>query len=109
MATFSIKEGDTSPAILYTLSPGDISLVGASVVFNMADRRGNLKVNRGAATITDDGDSSDTPTVRYAWQSADTDASGVYFAEFEVTYSDGTIETFPNGGFITINIAEDLG
>lgn len=109
MATFTIKEGDTSPAILYTLSPSDISLVGATVVFNMADRRGNLKINRGAATIIDDGSATDTPTVRYAWQSGDTDASGVYLAEFEVTYSDNTVESFPNGDFIIIDVLEDLG
>ena len=50
-----------------------------------------------------------TPTVKYEWQPGDTDTEGFYDAEFEVTYSDGTVETFPNRGFITVIISPDLG
>lgn len=108
MATFYIKEGDTSPAIEYALSPTDIVLTGASVVFNMKDRRGQVKVNRQAATITDDGAASDTPTIQYDWSAADTDTAGTYYAEFEVTYADASVETFPNVGFITVEVEADI-
>lgn len=110
MATFTLKEGDTSPALSYALSPATVLLTGASVVFNMRDARGNVKVSRGSATITDNGDgtSSGTPTVQYDWASADTDTSGIYYGEFEITYSDSTIETFPNGSEITIEIRKDI-
>ena len=108
MATFYIKEGDTSPAIEFALTPTDILLTGASVVFSMWDRRGTIKVNRQAATITDDGSATDTPTVQYDWASADTDTAGTYYAEFEITYADTTVETFPNNGFITIQITKDI-
>ena len=108
MSTFYIKEGDTSPAIEYALSPTDITLNGASVVFNMKDRRGQVKVNRQAATITDDGLLSDTPTIQYDWVAADTDTAGTYYAEFEVTYADTTVESFPNSGFITVEIEADI-
>ena len=108
MSTFYIKEGDTSPAIEYALSPTDITLNGATVVFNMRDRRGTVKVNRAAATITDDGLLTDTPTIQYDWVSADTDTAGTYYAEFEVTYADTTVESFPNSGFITVKIDADI-
>lgn len=108
MSTFYIKEGDTSPAIEYALSPVTIALNGASVVFNMRDRRGTVKVNRAAATITDDGVSTDTPTVQYDWVSADTDTAGTYYAEFEVTYADTSVESFPNQGFITVEVEADI-
>ena len=108
MATFYIKEGDTSPAIEYALSPTDITLNGGSVVFNMKDRRGQVKVNRQAAIITDDGLLTDTPTIQYNWTASDTDTAGTYYAEFEVTYADATVETFPNSGFITIKVEADI-
>lgn len=103
--TFHLKEGDTSPAISYALEPTSVDLTGASVVFIMASRRGVVKVNRQAASITT---AVGTPTVQYDWQAADTDQNGSYRGEFEVTYADSTVETFPNSGFINITIAKDL-
>ena len=41
-----------------------------------------------------------------AWE---TDTAGVYRAEFEVMYNDGRLETFPNDGYISIQILSDLG
>lgn len=101
---FQLKEGDTSPALSFALIPTSVILTGATVVFSMVDRRGNVKVSRQAATITT---ATGTPTVEYAWDAADTDTAGVYRGGFEVTYADNTIETFPNGEFITITILKD--
>lgn len=47
--------------------------------------------------------------VRYAWQAVDTDQEGIFQSECEVTYSDGGIETFPEDGYLSINIVADLG
>lgn len=105
MATFHLKEGDTSPSLLYALTPTDVVLTGATVVFSMMNRRGTVKVSRAAAVITT---ATGTPTIRYDWDAADTDTQGVYRGEFEVTYADGSIETFPNQGFITIQIERDV-
>ncbi len=106
MSVFQLKEGDTSPSLSYALSPTSIDLTGASVVFNMMDRRGTVKVNRAAATITT---ATGTPTVQYDWQAADTDTAGVYRGEFEVTYADTTVETFPNGlAYIPVIIGKDI-
>jgi hypothetical protein len=38
----------------------------------------------------------------------ETDVSGVYQAEFQVTYGDGRKETFPSDGYISIQILSDL-
>lgn len=103
---FKIKEGDTSPSIQYALTPTSVVLTGASVVFSMRDRAtGTIKVNRQAATIVT---ATVTPTVQYDWVTADTDTAGTYEAEFEVTYADTTVETFPNDGFITVTITGDV-
>ena len=42
------------------------------------------------------------------WAAGETDATGVYRAEFEVLYDDGKVETFPNDGYISVQILENL-
>jgi hypothetical protein len=46
--------------------------------------------------------------VQYDWQSGDTDTAGSYYAEFEVTYNDGAVETFPNNQNLAISIRKEL-
>ena len=46
--------------------------------------------------------------VEHAWQPGDTDTPGRFEAEFCVTYMDGTVETFPNLGFIEVFVTEDV-
>jgi hypothetical protein len=102
---FFIKRGDTSPSLIYALLPVSVDLTGATVRFNMRARSGTVVVNRQAAVIVT---ASGTPTVRYDWQSADVASAGFYEAEFEVTYTGGAIETFPNDSFIGVSIGGDI-
>lgn len=103
--TFNIKRGDTSPALVYALTPTP-NLTGATVVFTMKARGGAVKVNRAAATAV--GPETDG-VVSYAWDPADTDTAGTFDAEFEVTFADLSIETYPNASNITVKITADLG
>lgn len=105
--TFTIKRGDTSPALVYALTPAaEVNLTGASVVFNMRRRAGGvIAVNRAPAVVVI---ATETPTVRYDWAEGDTNLTGLHMAEFEVTYADGAVETFPNDGHIAVNIAPDI-
>ena len=104
MADFFLKRNDTSPALQYTLSPLT-KLSGASVVFNMTDSDGIVKVSRGAVTVSD----AVNGVVDYLWLPADTDTAGLYLGEFEVTFADGTVETFPNATDLGVLITRDLG
>lgn len=107
MGTFFIKQNDTSPAILATLLDGDeqpINLTLANVRFHLRRAGTKTPLVDAEATIV-------TPLegiVRYDWQPSDTAASGVLEAEFEVTYNDLTVETFPNTGYITVEIISDI-
>lgn len=103
--TFTIKRGDSSPSLGYKLSPST-NLTGASVVFNMKpiDEGGPTKIERSSAVI----DNASEGIVRYDFSSSETSNSGTAYAEFEVTYSDGTVETFPNSGYIAIVIPKDF-
>jgi hypothetical protein len=106
MADFTLKSGDTSPAIAATLTDSSgqsVNVAGASVRFQMATADYSTIVDA-AATIRDAG----AGRVAYEWQPGDTDRPGDYLAEWRVEYADGSIETFPAGGFHEIQILPDL-
>jgi len=105
--SFYIKQNDTSPAMLATLQDANanaINLTGTTVRFHMR-RIGSSQILVDAAAIVV------TPLqglVRYDWTATDTESTGSFQAEFEVTYADETIETFPNDGYIRVEIADDI-
>ena len=104
---FSMSVDDTSPAIQVTCQDSSgtaVSVAGASEVrFKMQTQdKVTDKVNNTANTSIVDGAAG---IVKYDWQTGDTDTAGVYLAKFIITYSDGTIETFPNAGrYIKVTI-----
>ena len=105
--TFYIKRNDTSPSMLATLQDanGDaVDITAASVRFHMWPISSKVvKVDADAVIVT-----ADQGLVRYDWQAADTATIGSYQAEFEVTYADTTVETFPNDGYIRVEIISDI-
>jgi hypothetical protein len=42
------------------------------------------------------------------WQAADTTTPGLYNAEWEVTFTDGTVATFPNERYLLVEMKADL-
>lgn len=100
---FQIKRGDTSPSLRFSLIPDDITLAGASVQFQMRQIRGATVIDVPAQIIT-----TLPPVVQHNWTAGQTDDAGSYQAEFRVTYADGAVETFPNCGFIVVNVCEDV-
>jgi uncharacterized protein YfaS (alpha-2-macroglobulin family) len=103
---FTIRQNDTSPSLQATLKDFEgtpIPISGATVQFHMKSIDGTLKVDQ-QMTITD----ADNGVVQYDWQSGDTDTQGSYYVEFEVTYSDGSIETFPNKGNLSVVVTKEL-
>lgn len=103
MATFIIKRGDTSPALRFALLPESVVLTDATVRFQMQRAGGGTVVDAAAAIV-----STEPPVVEYAWSAGDTAEAGRFEAEFRVEYADGTIETFPNAGFIPVLIGKDV-
>lgn len=109
---WQIKNGDTAPAYVVDLqddsdtTPTPINLTPAtSVTFKMrlTGTTGTPAINQ-PMTIT-------TPTTgrcTYQWDPGDTDEPGTYDVEFEILWNDGTTETVPNNGYLTITITDDL-
>jgi hypothetical protein len=107
MSVFRTKRGDLLPIIQGTCTDvnGPVDLTNAtSVRFLMKSSAGVAKVTSAAAFV-------DRPNgvVSYTWAGTDTDTVGDYTAEFEVTWPGAKPETFPNRGYITVSIFQDLG
>lgn len=107
MSTFNIKQGDTFPSLRANLKDGSneaIDLTGATVRFHMRPVGTAVAAIDAAATVI----SAGTGVVDYTWQAGDTATVGEYQAEFEVTYPGGEVETFPNGGFLSVKVTDDI-
>jgi hypothetical protein len=105
---FYIKQNDTSPSLRAVLKDGDdiaIDLTGATVRFHMREIGGNNAAVDADAQIVAP---SASGIVQYDWDNGDTATIGSYQAEFEVTFAGGAIETFPNSGYIRVEITDDI-
>lgn len=105
MTDFTIKKNDTRPVLEATLTAADgsaIDLTGATCRFHMATPSA-VKID----AVADVHDAAGG-IVRYTWQEGDTDTSGRFQAEIEVTYADGGVETFPNSGNWSIAVVNEI-
>ena len=109
---FTIKQGDTLPEINATLTTGPSSGSQSAVdLTNASDVILVIKPTTGGSATRLTGEVDGTPTdgnVKYEWQAGDTDTAGNYNAEWEITFSSGDIQTFPNDSYFSIIIAADL-
>lgn len=105
--SFQIKENDTTPSLRASLLNGDgnaVDLLGTTIRFFMrALGSSAVTIDRSASII-----SQAEGIVQYDWVTGDTASVGFYQAEFQVTYADGNIETFPNGNYIGVEIIDDI-
>lgn len=126
--TFLIKRNDTKPYLRRQLideSTGlAVDLTGVtSIYFNMrrigpgtSPDTGAVapKVHKTAVNITSGGFTAADGIVEYQWATdfsdtnQTTDGGTLFAGEFEVTFSDGTTETFPQADYIVITIPIDL-
>lgn len=51
----------------------------------------------------------DKGKVRIPWQAGDVANAGTHRAEFEVTFFDGSVKTFPTRGYVDWTVLSDLG
>ena len=105
---FHLKRGNTSPSLRAILRDGAgaaVPLAGTTILFSMASQKGVPVITRRAAARDD---AVDVGAVVVHWLGSDTNIVGVFNAEFEVTYADGRIETFPNDGYLMVKVSGRL-
>ena len=115
MADVWIKRNDTSPKLALTLQDvngAPVNISGATCRLYMREMRSTTLVVAGATMdnlqtlegeeIVNEGQ------VEYEWEVGDIPEAGGYYAEVEVTFAAGEIETFPNDGYIHVAVIADL-
>jgi len=105
---YSIRQGD-APEISDFLD-GNLAVDGASVTFSMKPvvARGATTVDSQPATIHEYDGERGVTEVSYTLEIADTAESGDYIAEFEATYDDGEVLSFPRGRYYFISIEDEV-
>ena len=94
-ADFKITQNDTTEPIegvCLDESGSPVDLTGATVRFQMKQHGADAAKVDAVATVS----SALEGEFLYSWQAGDTDTPGVYWATFQVTHSDGGVESFPD-------------
>ena len=106
--TFFIKRNDDQPTLDVALRDDKnrpVDVTGASVVFHMRNTADDTtKISGASVTVL----AASKGEVRYSWTTTNTKTAGNFEAEFQVTFSDGGVQTFPNDGYIDVIITEDV-
>ena len=106
---YSVREHDHGYACTATLKSADgtvVDLSGATAKFRMASPPlGTTPKVNAAATVVD----APNGKVSYTWQAVDTDTPGIYYAEWEVTFAGGAVQTFPNGAYLIVEVTTKVG
>ncbi|MDR6883009.1 BppU family phage baseplate upper protein [Bacillus sp. 3255] len=103
----TMKRHDTRTAIkaqLITPKGNPVNLNNCNIKFVMVKIQGNDTLINREAIVLDEADG----LVCFAFELEETVELGKMKAEFKVTHEDGSIETFPNQGYILINFESDL-
>lgn len=106
-ADFVLKKNDTTPQVVMSLMEedgSDIDLTGATVRFHMTPYGSSTEKVDTTASILN----AEKGIVQYTWIAGDTDTTGWYRAEFEVTYGTGEVESFPNSQDLVIQIVDEV-
>lgn len=103
---FNIKQGDTRPKYVAVLTSNGtpIDLTNATSIKFLMRVEGQAPKINAAAAFTD----RPNGQVTYTWTGSDTDTVATYQGEFEITWSDGGVETVPNDGYLRIEIEDDI-
>lgn len=102
-----MKRGDTIPALRTTLLDKNgvaVNLTDATVQVTMRS------LENGDVILSRDGEVSDPTTgvVVLDWEAGDTDTTGDYLLEWQVTDGTGDVQTYPTVGYHVLHIAPDL-
>lgn len=107
-ADFVIRQGDTIPRLTGTLTDGNgdpVDVTDATVLLHL---HGLTVENDLVLNAEIDGDADDDNVVFYDWATEDTEEAGYYSGEWQVTFDNGQVQTFPNDSIFLVQVAEQV-
>lgn len=112
MADFFIGQGDTASPLTDVLRDGagaPVDIAGATIAAKIVPLRGGAPIVDRAASNEQNGDGADGTrgAVELEWVAGETDDAGSFLGQWIVTYAGGDVQTFPNTGFLLIEITGD--
>jgi hypothetical protein len=111
---FILRANDTASIITGTAEDQTgtpISIAGATVRFHMRtlNSAGTPVLNQAAANDqAGDGTDGTMGNMSYAWVAGNTAVSGFYLGEWEITFNNGKVQSFPNGGYVVLYISPEV-
>ncbi len=108
---FTSKKNDTKPDIEITVVDADGTIpdwTSATITFKMQerlDKSAALKTDRAGAAVSPIDTSG---KLKYTRVAGDVDTEGEFHGEFQVLFSGGAIQTYPNEDYIKILITDEL-
>jgi len=105
---FYIKQNDTASVLQRDLKDAfgaPVNITGATIKFSMRVKpAGTVKVSAASGSVVNGG----LGRAQYAWAAADVNTADIYEGEFEVTFSNGKVQTFPNDGYFEVIVTDDI-
>lgn len=110
---FYIKQHDTASVIEDTLEDDNsapVNIQAATVAFHMRPLGSSVAKVNAAASNEQNGDGGDGTKgqVQYAWAASDTDTAGTFTAEWEVTFANQAVQTYPNDRPLIVEVLPDV-
>ena len=105
MEPYIIKAGDTYKPLTYQIKDfnGAIDLTNCEVNFKMSTSYFDLLLNQKAEIVD-----PVNGLVKYQFNSAETRKVGYFYAGFEVTFPDFRKQSFPQSGYLKVQINKSL-
>jgi hypothetical protein len=112
LADFYIGQGDTASPLIDVLRDADgnpVNIQGATVALKIVPLRGGPAIVDDPADVDQNGDGSDGSKgkVSREWTAGETAEAGSYLGQWIVTFAGGDVQTFPNTGYLLIEITGD--
>lgn len=110
MADYYVKAGDDTPvitAVLQDLFRVPVNLTGASVAVHLRPTLTATGVINGAGTVDAD-QNLNRGKVTFTLPTGGLLTVGEYLVEWEVTFSTGKKQTFPNGSYSILEVVPQL-
>lgn len=105
-ADFVKKVADTRPIIQGTLTDGAgaaVNVTGATIVLATKHQESGSTAAFTGAIVT-----ATSGIVNYTFAASELDTVGFYDAEWQVTFSAGVVNSYPNTGYFLIQVVDDL-